>query len=92
MNIRTLRRSIDQIDSQMLRLLNRRMRVARRIGKLKRQLGNHWVDPQRERAILERLSRRNHGPLTTAGLHAVYRRIFVNTRAVQRPIARRRPR
>ena len=92
MSLQTLRRSIDRIDSRMLRLLNQRMRVARYIGALKRRMGNHWVDPQRERAILARLHRANRGPLTSAGLRAIYRQIFLSTRALQRPILRRRTR
>ena len=89
-HLTALRRAIDRIDAQLLRLLNQRVRLARRIGALKRRLGNHWVDPQRERAIFARLRRRNRGPLTDAALRRIYARIFAQTRAVQRPRRRAR--
>lgn len=79
------RRLIDRIDAQLLRLLNQRMRVAQDIGRVKQQLGNRRVDRRRERAILARLQRANCGPLTRQALQAVYRQIFLHTRAVQRP-------
>ena len=89
MNIQTLRRSIDRIDAGILRLLNRRLRLAHQIGILKRRLGSRRVDPRREREILARLRRRNRGPLTHNALRAIYTRIFTHTRAVQRPARRK---
>ena len=85
MNLQTLRRSIDRIDAQILRLLNQRMRVARKIGRVKRALGSRRVDRRREREILARLQRANRGPLTTRALRRIYQHIFVQMRAVQRP-------
>ena len=90
MSIPALRKQIDEIDAQIVRLLNRRIRIGRRIGVLKRRAGNHWVDPQRERAILARLRRANRGPLTSRDLQAIYRQIFASTRTVQRALSRRR--
>ena len=89
MSIHTLRKQIDGIDAQIVRLLNRRIGIARRIGVLKRRAGDRWVDLQRERAVLARLRRANRGPLTPAGLRAIYRQIFLNTRAVQQTLSRR---
>ena len=90
MSIHALRKQIDRMDAQIVRLLNRRIGIARRIGVLKRRAGDHWIDPQRERAILSRLRRANRGPLTSAGLRAIYRQIFLNTRAIQQTLSRRR--
>lgn len=84
MNIRVLRKEIDRIDARMLVLLNGRLRIARRIGILKQSRGHRWVDPRRERAILARLRRANRGPLSSSSLGAIYRQIFLTTRAVQR--------
>lgn len=90
MSIQTLRKQIDEIDARIVRLLNQRVQVAQRIGVLKRRAGHRAVDPQRERAILARLRRTHRGPLTSGGLRAIYRQIFLNTRAAQQTRSRLR--
>ena len=52
-----LRRRIDEIDNELLRLLEERMRVCREIGELKRRMGLELVDAERERKVLERAGR-----------------------------------
>ncbi len=49
-----LRKSIDDIDSQLMTLLEERIRICKEIGKLKSNLGMPLRDENREKAILER--------------------------------------
>lgn len=82
----SLRRQLDQIDSEILAAMNRRAELAQEIGRLK-QSGQHGVyDPQREAEVLKRVVKGNPGPLRDDSVRAVYRELISGTRAVQAPI------
>lgn len=81
-----LRRRIDAIDSQVLDLLNRRARIAVRIGELKRSNGLPLYAPEREQAVLARLKRRNKGPLSQVAVEAIFREIIGATIGVEGPL------
>jgi chorismate mutase/prephenate dehydratase len=87
MKLQSLRKRIDQLDSQLLKLLNRRTRLAADIGHLKRANGQAIFAPEREEQLLKTLNKRNHGPLSNSGLRAIYREIFSSSRASQKRIA-----
>ena len=57
------RKEIDLIDQKLSTLLNQRLRMAQKIGKIKKEMGKKIYDLQREREVLEKLERRNKGPL-----------------------------
>ena len=65
--IGALRDTIDALDDQILELINRRLSVAGRIGRLKRDGGDPVVDREREARVVDRLLRRNRGPLDSDG-------------------------
>lgn len=81
-----LRRQIDQVDQQLLRLLNRRAELTQSVGAIKRQSGAAIFVPEREQSLLDRLETQNSGPLTAAGLRAIYREILSASRASQEPL------
>jgi chorismate mutase/prephenate dehydratase len=83
--IAALRNEIDNIDQQLLQLLNRRLTVARDIGRLKHQEGGPIVDRQRESHILQRLNALNPGPLEQDTLGQIFAIIFSASRRVQIP-------
>ena len=80
MTLQQLRRYIDRLDRQLLRLLNRRARLVRQIRQLKRRHGLRLVDPAREQAICERLAASSRGPLTAEAVAAIYRVIIRQSR------------
>jgi len=84
MTLEALRRRIDRVDVQLLRLLNTRARLGLQVGALKKQHGTRVFDPQRERAILQRLTRANHGPLSSRAIHAIYRQILQQVRRLEK--------
>ena len=49
-----LRRRIDEVDAQILKLLEERMRICREISRLKRRLNLPVEDRERERRVLAR--------------------------------------
>jgi chorismate mutase/prephenate dehydratase len=92
--LRRLRRRIDVLDRRIVALLNERARVAREAGRAKAEAGRRAIrDADREREILLRVSMANEGPMPQADLLALYRRLFVATRALEaRDRDRGRPR
>jgi chorismate mutase / prephenate dehydratase len=82
-SIATLRRHIDRLDDQILRLLNQRAALGLRIGAQKARTQRQVYDPVREKAILDRLLRANEGPLRSEHLRAIYREVLAAGRAVQ---------
>jgi chorismate mutase len=87
MDIEHWRREIDQIDTELLRLLNMRARLALKVGALKQAAQLPFCDPERERTVLERLKEINDGPLDERAVGKVFRRIIRESRRVQTGIA-----
>lgn len=82
----SLREQIDRVDAQILTLLNRRARLAARIGRSKRQDGARVYVPERERQIFARLAQLNRGPLPDGAVRAIYREIISASRALEEPV------
>jgi chorismate mutase len=83
MNIEYWRTEIDEIDRELLRLLNRRARLAMKVGTLKRAAGLPFSDPERERVVLRRLQQANTGPLDQRAINKLFRRIIGESRRVE---------
>ena len=82
--LRRLRQRIDTLDRRIVALLNERATLAREAGRAKAEAGRKAVrDADREREVLLRVSMANEGPLPQADLLALYRRLFVATRALE---------
>ena len=80
-----LRKAIDRIDTEVLKLLNERMRIVQDVGKLKQKMGEMVYHPDREQAILQRLKSINQGPLKEQVIDAIFREIFSASRNLQEP-------
>ncbi|MDQ3221664.1 MAG: chorismate mutase, partial [Acidobacteriota bacterium] len=70
------RAEIDAIDSELLRLLNRRAEIALRVGAVKTSDDTSLCDPNREREVLSRLSKENPGPFDEKGIANIFQRII----------------
>jgi chorismate mutase len=79
-----LRRRIDVIDDQLMKLLNSRSACAVEIGRLKRHLGMAVYQPGREVWILERAAANNPGPLDGGAVRRVFERIIDESRRLER--------
>src|SRR5215212_9452032 len=71
-----LRKGIDVVDEEIVRLLDRRAWLARRIGEIKHQNGLAAYAPARERAVLDRVATLSDGEFPRRGLQAVFREII----------------
>ena len=79
-----LRRRIDQIDDQLMKLLNSRSACAVEIGRIKRQIGMAVYQPEREKWILDRVERNNPGPLDSGAVRRVFERVIDESRRLER--------
>jgi chorismate mutase/prephenate dehydratase len=80
------RKRIDEIDVDLVRLLNERIRQAQAIGSLKNDAGQEVFVPVREREVLERVTGLNEGPLRDSSLTAIYREIFSAAISLEREV------
>lgn len=71
-----LRDGIDAVDEEIVRLLDERARLARRIGEIKLAEGLETYVPARERKVLDRIFRLSGGDFPVRGLEAVFREII----------------
>ncbi len=76
MNLDNLRNQIDSLDSEIVRLLNERIKVVLSIGEEKKKSGAEIYVPSRERAVFDKIKRLNEGPLPDESAHAIYREIM----------------
>jgi chorismate mutase/prephenate dehydratase len=79
-----LRRRIDDLDAQIVKLINERADCAKGIGELKRSKGAGAFAPARERAVYERVLALNKGPLPAESIKAIYREIMSGSLALER--------
>ncbi len=80
-----LRRQIDKIDDEMLRLLGKRAKAAQAIGRAKAAGGRSVYVPAREKKILDRLNQ-NRGELPAPVVRAVFREVISACRGLERGI------
>ncbi|MEK6545441.1 MAG: prephenate dehydratase [Nitrospinota bacterium] len=84
--INYLRKKIDRIDKDILKLLNIRAEIAILIGEEKSRVKSNFHVPDREREIIEHLTRINRGPFPNDSLKSVYREILSATLSLERPL------
>jgi chorismate mutase len=83
-DIGILRQAIDEIDKKILDLINQRLSLAKQIGDFKKKGGIQITDSGREKEILNRLLKKNNGPLGADGLRNIFEAIIAESRNVQR--------
>lgn len=83
-SLEALRQEIDDINQALIRLLNKRARVAQEIGKAKK--GGPIYDPAREAEVVKRVIASNNGPLSDDALTAIIKEVIAACRAIQEPL------
>ena len=82
-----LRAQIDAIDEAILGLLERRAAVAEQAAEAKREAGAaSYYDPERERAVLDRLAQKGAGKFPSQAIRPVFREIMSGCLSLQTPI------
>jgi chorismate mutase len=70
--LREFREQISDTDRAILDAVNTRLELVARIRAYKDSHGIAFLDPERERSMLEDLTRANCGPLSAEGLHELF--------------------
>jgi len=71
-----LRKKIDKIDAEILKLLNERASVVIEVGKLKKRTKSDYHVLDREHRIYQRLTKLNQGPFPSSSIRPVFREII----------------
>lgn len=80
--------AIDAIDDEVLKLLNKRMEIVKRVGEIKKENNGVIYRPEREKAIVQRLTQKSieqNGLLNTAAIEAIFLEIFAVSRNLELP-------
>jgi len=75
-DLEPLRKEIDQIDAEILKLINKRAAVVMEVGKVKRTTKSDYHVLDREHRIYQRLTRLNQGPFPTSSIRPVFKEII----------------
>ncbi len=86
MELADLRKRVDELDAQIVRLINERASVACEIGKLKAKGNDAAYVPARQQAVYDNISALNEGPLPDNCFTAVYREIMSGCLALETPL------
>ena len=84
MSLDKLRKEIDKIDVELVKLLNERAKIVVEIGKLKSD-GPIYV-PDREKKVFARIAEANKGPLPDKCLQAIWRELMSGSFFLERPL------
>lgn len=84
-NISRLRKTIDQIDRKIVRLLNKRAETAGFIGKLKKEKGQNYYLPHREKEVIRNV-RSAAGALPPDAVAEVYEEVLHVCRNLQKKL------
>ena len=87
MDLLKLREEIDKIDNEIIRLLNKRMEIVKKVGELKNTTNAPIYRPEREKEIIERLteiSKKEGGILKKEDIEAIFLEIFAISRSLER--------
>jgi len=85
--LKQLREEIDKIDNEILTLLNKRMKIVKKVGELKNTTNAPIYRPEREKEIIERLTRlskKQNGILNKEEIEAIFLEIFAISRSLER--------
>jgi len=86
--LKKLRDTLDGIDDEVLKLLNKRMETVHQVGVVKAQSGGAIYRPEREKSIIERLYKQSvdsNGSLNKAAIEALFLEIFAISRNLELP-------
>ncbi len=86
--LKKLRDTLDSIDNEVLELLNKRMEVVHKVGELKAVSGGAIYRPEREKAIIQRLteqSKQDDGALAKNAIEAIFLEVFAVSRNLELP-------
>ena len=86
LDLNAIRKSIDEIDRQLIDLINQRAELAVQVGKFKAQTGVPIYAPHREAEVLQKVKTLSDGPMPPKTIEAIYREIMSGSFALEQPL------
>ena len=83
-SLKELRSRIDELDSELLKLLNERAKCVINIAKIKQKEKKGVLVPLREKELLDRLRTVNKGPMTDAMVTYLFQQIIDTLKDLQK--------
>ncbi len=87
MKLEEWRNEIDLLDAEIIKLLNQRAMIVRKIGMLKTKAGLPIIDSDREERIMRNIRLNNQGILEESSLVGIYRKIIYESRLIQEDVS-----
>ncbi len=84
MDIDQIRKEIDRLDQELLRIFNERASLALKIGEIKKVQGIPVYDPTREKRIFAKMQAANPGPLENSAIVRLFERVIDESRRLER--------
>jgi len=81
-----MREKINTYDTKIIKLINERIKVALKIGKLKVQNNADIYAPEREKEVYNRVVKENMGPLKDMSIKAIYREIMSGALSLEKQL------
>lgn len=81
--VKTLRERVDEVDSELVRLLNERAQLVREMGAYKQEAGIPLFDPKREEEILSKVAEENPGPIYDSSMRDIFELIMHRIRDLE---------
>lgn len=81
--IEELRRRVDEVDLELIRILNERARIVQELVAIKGEAGMPLFDPRREEEILRRVAERNEGPIYDTSMREIFELILHRIRDLE---------
>lgn len=81
--LKNFRDLIDGYDVEIVKLLNLRTQAALELGRLKEERGLETYQPNRERAVLDKVRSANNGPLDNEAITRLFERIIGENRNLE---------
>ena len=76
-----VRRELSDLDSVLVELVNKRLRIVAQLKRYKDEHGIGFVDLAREEWMLQYLQRANRGPLSADGLERLHHELLALTKS-----------
>ena len=83
-SLEKLRSRIDELDSELLKLMNERAKCVIEIGKIKQKEKKDVLVPLREKELLDCLRKANKGPMTDAMVIYLFQQIIDTLKDLQK--------
>jgi chorismate mutase / prephenate dehydratase len=84
MSLEDLRQKIDDLDTQIVKTIARRMQLSQQIGKAKAELGRPIEDKARENRVLDSVMRQaREAEMNPEEIEQIYRHIFIASKQIQ---------